>query len=77
MDCRSTRLAGGAIPRASEESRMPETAELTALPELHRALAQPPSRAGASPGGHGAMRAASRGIADHDGLGGFVRGSAR
>jgi hypothetical protein len=57
---------------------MPETAELTALPELHRALAQPPSRAGASPGGRGAMRAVSRGIADHDdGLGGHVRGSAR
>src|SRR5436190_7828849 len=32
MDCRSTRLAGGAVPCASEESRMPETAELTALP---------------------------------------------
>jgi hypothetical protein len=33
MDCRSTRLAGGAVPCASEESRMPETAELTALPD--------------------------------------------
>jgi hypothetical protein len=61
---------------------MPETAELTELTQLHRALAQPPGCAGASPGRHGPVRTVRRDVDDlcsvHDGgFGGHVRGSAR
>jgi hypothetical protein len=65
---------------------MPETAELTELTQVHRVLAQPPGRAGASIGRRGAIQAVRRDVDDldnvhgrvHDsGYGGHVRGSAR